>query len=128
MQAQVYLPCVYDTRIDASGNPVVAAEPSAAGPASILRTNSGLHAATVVPNSMRTASADVQISVATTGEQAQPAADGTCGALIDEADILNVLKDSPEDLDRYRRFKASADNPDTRICPFPRTWFSIHVL
>lgn len=44
--------------------------------------------------------------------------DGTCGRAIEEADILEALKDHPDAVARYHRFKATADDPNTRHCPY----------
>jgi hypothetical protein len=32
--------------------------------------------------------------------------------------MLRALADHPAELDKYRRFKASADDPNTRECPY----------
>jgi hypothetical protein len=50
--------------------------------------------------------------------EAGEAEDSICKETIREPDMLRALADHPAELDKYRRFKASADDPNTRECPY----------
>lgn len=116
----VYVRCMYDTTTDddAPAEPLMPAPgPTAAtGPAAAV-TGGGASAGSTT---VTVASGDVVILVANPADsQAQaPAADGTCSRPVAEADILRSIEGKPELIAKYHRFKANADDPNTRQCPY----------
>ncbi|RYG49036.1 hypothetical protein EON67_07040 [archaeon] len=100
MQGHTALRCMYDTTDDQNAE-LTAHVVSTTSPIAEAATSGGAAAAGAA-------------EAATPTTPAGP----VCNRTVAESDITEALEDDAEGLQRYRRFKAQADNPDTRTCPY----------